>query len=137
MEGIINRSMEGLEKDQDRRKQEHPVEYEQINQFLIKLKSLKDVSEPFMIRFEDISGNTCIQNPRTPQKDDGCEIHYFKRTMEQNNLLGIYSENESNILQPINEDEYTLEDIEGEVMTFPTNCPECRSPCQTNMKMTS
>jgi len=32
---------------------------------------------------------------------------------------------------------FTLEDLEGEVLQFPTNCPSCGSPCTTNMKMTS
>ncbi|XP_008211218.1 zinc finger protein ZPR1 [Nasonia vitripennis] len=136
IEGIINRSITGLEQDQNRRRKENPEAAEQIDQFINKLKALKEVAEPYTIIFEDISGNTNVQNPKAPQKDDGCEVHYFKRTTQHNHTLGIYIENEETILQPINEEEYTLEEIEGEVMTFPTNCPECNSPCQTNMKMT-
>lgn len=137
IEGIIDRIVTGLEQDQDRRRKENPETAEQIDQFINKLKALKDVEEPFTIIFEDVSGNTHVQNPKAPQKDEGCEIHYFRRTMQQNHVLGIYAENEETILQPINEEEYTLEEMEGEVMTFRTNCPECNSPCQTNMKMTS
>lgn len=44
---------------------------------------------------------------------------------------------ENAILHPIQEGQFTLEDLEGEVLQFPTNCPGCGSPCETNMKMTS
>jgi zinc finger protein len=137
VEGIINRSISGLQQDQDRRNKENPETAEQINQFINKLQILKNVDEPFIILFEDISGNTVVQNPKAPQKDEGCEINLFKRTVQQNHILGIYIENEKTFLQPINEEEYTLEQIEGEIMTFQTNCPECNAPCETNMKMTS
>lgn len=137
IEGIIDRSITGLEQDQDRRKIDNPEVAKQIELFISKLKALKDVDEPFSIIFEDISGNTFVQNPNAPHKDENCVVHYFTRTIQQNHILGIYVENEDKILQPINEEEYTLEKIEGEVMTFPTNCPECNSPCETNMKMTS
>ena len=55
--------------------------------------------------------------------------------------MGVFTPDEvsgqnSAILQPIAEDDFTLEDLEGEVMQFPTNCTNCNSPCQTNMKIT-
>jgi hypothetical protein len=37
----------------------------------------------------------------------------------------------------IKEDEWKLQDIQGEVMQFPTNCPECTVMCMTNMKVTN
>lgn len=40
-------------------------------------------------------------------------------------------------MQSISENEFTLEDLEGEVFQFPTNCPDCNSPCETNMKKTN
>jgi len=51
----------------------------------------------------------------------------------------IDEEEESAILHPIKEGEFTLEDIEGDldVMQFPTNCPNCGTFCETNMKLTS
>lgn len=137
MEGVISRSITGLEQDQDRRRKDNPEIAEQIDQFISKLNALKEVDEPFNMIFEDISGNTFIQNPNAPHKDDNCQVNYFTRTMEQNHILGVYTENEDKLLQPINEEEYTLEDMDGEVMSFPVNCPECNSPCVTNMKMTS
>lgn len=64
----------------------------------------------------------------------------------QLNSAGIFSHEEvtgekeieeNGILHPIQEGQFTLEDLEGEVLQFPTNCPGCGSPCETNMKMTS
>lgn len=68
---------------------------------------------------------------------------YFTRSKDQDHTLGIFTqseianENESGILEPVQEGEFTLEDLEGEVLQFPTNCPSCNSPCKTNMKMTN
>lgn len=40
-------------------------------------------------------------------------------------------------MHPIAEGEFPLENFEGEVLHFPTNCHGCGSPGQTNMKLTS
>ena len=78
-------------------------------------------------------------------KDDALKITNFTRTNEQNHELGIFTEEEitdnksckNALLKPIDEDEYSLEKMQGELMQFATNCPDCKSPCETNMKMTS
>lgn len=137
VEGIIDRSITALEQDQSRRREEFPDAAAGIDLFISKLRSLKILDEPFTIIFEDISGNCHIENPKAPVKDDLCNVTYFKRTKEQNQTLGVYSDNEDALLKPIQEGEYPLEQIEGEILSFPTNCPECNSPCETNMKVTS
>lgn len=79
-------------------------------------------------------------NPFSPQKDKNCKIEYFTRNKEQNHEVGVFTHDEiedSAILKPIAEGEYPLENFEGEVLQFSTNCPECNAPCETNMKMTS
>lgn len=137
IEGIIDRSISALEQDQPKRREEFPDTAIELDLFISKLHALKVLDEPFTIIFEDISGNSHIENPKAPLKDSQCTITYFKRTKEQNQTLGIYSENEDVLLKPIKEGEYPLEQIEGEVLSFPTNCPECNNPCETNMKLTS
>jgi len=137
VEGIIDRSIIALEQDQPRRREEFPDTAIEIDLFISKLRALKILDEPFTITFQDISGNSHVQNPKAPIKDSQCTITYFKRTKEQNHMLGIYSDNEDVLLKPIQEGEYPLEEIEGEVLSFPTNCPDCNSPCETNMKLTS
>ena len=136
VEGIIERSIAGLEQDQAKRKEENAEVAAQIDAFIEKLRSLKKFRKPFTMIFEDISGNCHVENPLMPLKDTNCDITHFRRTTEQNNTLGIYAENQDVLLKPIQEGEFPLEEIEGEVLTFPTNCPECNSPCETNMKMT-
>nr|CAD7442778.1 unnamed protein product [Timema bartmani] len=93
---------------------------------------------------EDISGNTCVENPREPQRDLGCETTQFVRTREQDHILGIYTSSElgaesqegDGLLKSLEEGQFPLEQLEKEVLQFQTNCPECFAPCQTNMKLT-
>ncbi|KAE8751461.1 hypothetical protein FOCC_FOCC001708 [Frankliniella occidentalis] len=148
IEGVLDRSVQGLEQDQVVRRKEHPEAAAQIDEFLQKLVKLKELETPFSMVFEDISGNTFVQNPNAPQTDPGVTITHFNRTTEQNHSLGLYSEaevsgeekttlTEDGILQPLKEGEFTLETLQGEVLQFPTNCPRCRAPCMTNMKVTN
>ncbi|KAG5313094.1 ZPR1 protein, partial [Pseudoatta argentina] len=137
VEGIIDRSIRALEQDQPRRREEFPDTAVEIDLFISKLRALKILDEPFTIIFQDISGNSHIENPKAPIKDSQCTITHFKRTKEQNHVLGIYSDNEDVLLKPIQEGDYPLEQFEGEVLSFPTNCPDCNSPCETNMKLTN
>ncbi|KAM0734611.1 Zinc finger protein ZPR1 [Formica fusca] len=137
IEGIIDRSVRALEQDQSRRREEFPDTADEIDLFISKLNALKILDEPFTIIFQDISGNSHVENPKAPIKDNQCNITYFKRTKKQNSLLGIYSDNEDGLLKPIQEGEFTLEQMESEVLSFPTNCPDCNSPCETNMKLTN
>lgn len=83
-----------------------------------------------------------MENPNAPHKDPNCSVQHFTRTAEQDNVLGIYTKDQiessgNGILHPIAEDEHPLEDFEGEVLQFATNCNKCGSPCETNMKLTS
>lgn len=88
---------------------------------------------------EDISGNTFVSNPNVPTKDGNCDTTLFVRTTEQDHALGIYQaeggvggdSGTTMSLPP------TKLDLEGEVLTFNTNCPSCAAPCETHMKLTS
>lgn len=137
MEGIIDRSIAGLEQDQPKRREENPETAADIDIFVAKFRNLKLLDDPFTIIFEDITGECHVENPNAPLKDADCRVSWFTRSDEQNRRLGIYPENEDSLLKPINEEDFTLEQLQGEVLSFPTNCPGCNSPCQTNMKMTS
>lgn len=150
IESIIDRSILGLEQDQPVRRIQHPDDAVQIDAFVEKLRSLKSVETPFTLVFEDISGNCRVENLNAPNPDPGCSMTHFNRTREQNHELGMFTqtelhdegaakkhESEDNILKPIVEDEWTLEELHGEVLRFDTNCPSCSSKCETNMKVTS
>ncbi|XP_066993713.2 zinc finger protein ZPR1 [Anabrus simplex] len=141
VEGVLDRVIAGLEQDQPVRRNEDPFSATQIDAFLEKLRKLKDLSTPFTLVLEDISGNSFVQNPCAPLKDPGAETTLFVRNKEQNLAVGIISSDEASekseslgVLKPMKQGDFTLEDLEGEVVHFSTNCPDCRAPCQTNMK---
>lgn len=150
IEGIINRSIAGLQQDQVLRRIQHPEVAQQLDEFVGKLEHLKLVETPFTIVFEDISGNSRVENPHAPNPDPQCSMTHFNRTQEQNHELGMFTQQElnaehatpadkksDNVLKPIAEDEWTLEDLQGEVLQFQTDCPSCQSKCETNMKVTN
>jgi zinc finger protein len=98
--------------------------------------------------FEDSSGNSFIENPCAPLKDPGTEVVRFVRSVDQDHVLGIYSSSEVGsesvtersypaLLRKIEEGDFTLEDLHGEVLQFSTQCSLCGTECQTNMKVTS
>lgn len=142
IESIIDRSISDLELDQHARRMENEKLAQQIDDFIVKLKKLKEVETPFTFVLDDISGNSFIENPNAPLQDSCCTVKHFTRSKEQDHELGIFTKEEvgkkqDGLLYPIEEGEFTLEDLEGEVMQFGTNCNNCGSPCDTNMKLTS
>lgn len=152
VEGIINRVVAGLSQDQQQRRVDHPEAAEQIDNFIAKLEALKELKTSFTLILDDISGDAHIENINAPHPDHGVTTEAYVRTKEQDHLLGIYNQEElkdtdedekknqqeGNLkLKPISEDAWPLEELHGEVFSFATNCPECRAPCETNMKLTS
>lgn len=152
IEGIISRVVTGLEQDQEARRKDHPEAAEQIDQFIVRLEELKDVKTPFTLILDDISGDAFIENPHAPHPDENVVVVHYVRSTEQDHILGIFTreeidapvdkqrdeQNEGNeMLKPIAEGAWPLEELHGEVFQFATNCPECKAPCETNMKVTS
>ncbi|XP_070808593.1 zinc finger protein ZPR1 [Pituophis catenifer annectens] len=129
LEGILDRAIAELEQDQpDRRKMDTEVAGK-IDEFISKLKSLKEVESAFTFILDDPSGNSFVENPHAPQKDDALEVTHYKRTAQQAALLGIEEEG----LEEDSAD--SAEDLSNEVLQFNTNCPECNTPASTNMKL--
>ncbi|XP_067637236.1 zinc finger protein ZPR1 isoform X1 [Eurosta solidaginis] len=147
VEGIIDRAIRGLSQDQDKRRIDHPDAATAIDAFIEKLASLKDLKINFTLILEDISGNSFIENPFAPSSDTNCKTQQFERRKEQDQVLGLYSDedvadeesNESkgkHLLKPIAEDAWGINDLHGEVLQFQTLCSQCGSSCETNMKLT-
>ncbi|KAH8274224.1 hypothetical protein KR018_009074 [Drosophila ironensis] len=142
VEGIIARTIAGLSQDQEKRRLEHPKEAASLDAYIERLERLKAVDKPFRLLLEDISGNSFIENPLAPATDPQLKTAHFTRSKEQNEQLGLYEQNhaaeeEQHLLKPIAEDEWPIENLHGEVLQFPTNCPNCQAPCETNMKLTN
>lgn len=146
VEGILERSIAGLQQEQPVRRIQHPEAAEQIDQFCGKLLELKEGSKPFTVTIEDVSGCSFVENPKAPAVDHQLTEVWFTRTPEQDKLLGVVApsneddqehQNEDVLLKPIKDGAWPLEELQGEVLQFDTLCPECGAACKTNMKMTS
>lgn len=151
VEGIITRVITGLSQDQEQRRIDHAEAAAQIDAFIAKLEELKEVKKPFTLIIDDLSGDAHIENPKAPHPDENVTVTHYTRSTEQNHTLGIFNQQELNeeseekreqdegneMLKPIEEGAWPLEELHGEVFQFPTICPECQAPCETNMKVTT
>ncbi|KAI6073239.1 Zinc finger protein ZPR1 isoform X1 [Aix galericulata] len=129
IEGIIDRAVMGLEQDQPVRWATDKEVASKIDEFIGKLKQLKEVHSPFTFIIDDPSGNSFVENPYAPQKDEALVVTHYKRTPQQAAMLGI--EGEELDEKPAD----SVEDLRNEVLQFNTNCPECNAPANTNMKL--
>lgn len=131
IEGLLDRAVSGLEQDQAARREADPEVAARIDEFIEKLRKLKDVEEEFTLVIEDPSGNSFVENPVAPQKDEALTVTKFKRSVNQDKQLGIRADDDDDE-EPAGND---LETMRNEVLMFDTNCPECNQPAKTNMKL--
>ncbi|XP_032724441.1 zinc finger protein ZPR1 [Lontra canadensis] len=128
VEGLISRAISGLEQDQPARRANEEAVAKRIDEFIVKLKELKQVASPFTLIIDDPSGNSFVENPHAPQKDRALVVTHYSRTPQQEEMLGLQAE-----APP--EEKPEEEDLRNEVLQFNTNCPECNAPARTNMKL--
>lgn len=131
VEGLLDRAVAGLEQDQPARRAADPQVADKIEEFIQKLKKLKEVENEFTLVIEDPSGNSFVENPSAPQKDEALTVSMFKRTVQQDIKLGLRADDDLEE-EPAGNDK---EDLRDEVLSFNTNCPECNAPASTNMKL--
>lgn len=134
IEGLIERAAAGLEQEQPIRKATVPEVAEKIDKFIEKLKKLKDVEQEFTVVIDDPSGNSFVENPCAPQKDEALSVTHYKRTPEQDTQLGLKADDGA---EEDNEEKAgsDIDALRNEVLMFNTNCPECNAPASTNMKL--
>nr|CAG4640886.1 EOG090X06TU [Eulimnadia texana] len=140
VEGILDRSIAGLEQDQPVRRALDPEGAEKIDEFVQKLKNLRALDTPFTLVLDDPAGNSFVENPVAPSHDPATKILHYTRTKEQDHALGIYDAAEINDEEEngaSGNGELVGEKLENEVLHFGTNCPSCNAPCETNMKVTN
>ncbi|NWT03923.1 ZPR1 protein, partial [Mionectes macconnelli] len=126
IEGIIDRAVAGLEQDQPVRRATDGEVARKIDEFIGKLRQLKEVNSPFTFILDDPSGNSFVENPHAPRRDDALVVTHYRRTPQQAAVLGL----EVDAKPPD-----AAEDLRDEVLQFNTNCPECNAPANTNMKV--
>ncbi|NXE93592.1 ZPR1 protein, partial [Menura novaehollandiae] len=126
IEGIIDRAVAGLEQDQPTRRATDKEVAGKIDEFIAKLRQLKEVNSPFTFILDDPSGNSFVENPHAPQRDEALMVAHYRRSPQQCAMLGL----EVDTKPPD-----AAEDLRDEVLQFNTNCPECNAPASTNMKL--
>jgi len=140
VEGVLQRTIAGLEQDQAVRRVVDTDSADKIDQFVIKIKETLEMKTEFSVVIDDPSGNSFIENPLAPSADPGRKVTYYERTAEQDHSLGMYSKEElrenGEADEALTSPALTAQNLQEEVLTFATNCPECNAPCQTNMKVT-
>ncbi|KAJ7305149.1 hypothetical protein JRQ81_011037 [Phrynocephalus forsythii] len=129
LEGLIDRAIAGLKQEQPGRRERDAGMAAKIDGFISKLERLKEVESPFTFILDDPSGNSFVENPCAPQKDDALVVTHYRRTPQQATMLGIEPEEPSRNLED------STEELRNEVLQFNTNCPECNAPASTNMKL--
>merc|ERR1719309_1902106 len=144
VEGILTRTVSGLEQDQPVRRHMDPDGFEQIQGFVDKIKNLLELEKEFRIVIEDPSGNSFVENPFAPSGDPSKVEKHFLRDKAQDHMLGLFSDEElkteEDVAKDLEEKEADPLDekaLKEEVLHFPTNCPDCNAPAETNMKVTS
>ncbi|XP_059142030.1 zinc finger protein ZPR1-like [Physella acuta] len=139
LEGVISQVIDGLEQQQVQRKVEHPDVAEKIEEFIGKLKDLKLVEKPFQFVLDDPSGNSFLENPYAPTKDAELTVSHYARTRQQDEFLGLLEQEEEPVEdsegKTVGQDDGEGFNTQNEVLSFSTNCPNCRSPCDTHMKL--
>ncbi|KAM4650590.1 zinc finger protein ZPR1 [Discoglossus pictus] len=133
IEGILERTIAGLQQDQPLRRAEDEGVAEKINDFIKKLQSLKDGETHFTFVLDDPSGNSFVENIFAPQKDEELTVTHYKRSPEQDRLLGLENVDASSESKEVPGS--SVEELRNEVLQFHTNCPECNAPANTNMKL--
>ncbi|XP_068097024.1 zinc finger protein ZPR1 [Hyperolius riggenbachi] len=133
IEGILERTIVGLQQEQPLRRAENAEIADRIDEFIGKLQRLKDGDTPLTFVLDDPSGNSFVENPFAPHKDEALTVTHYRRSKDQDTLLGIESLNGQDNCEE--EAEVGGEDLRDEVLQFHTNCPECNAPAATNMKL--
>ncbi|XP_022665569.1 zinc finger protein ZPR1-like isoform X2 [Varroa destructor] len=132
IEGLIDRAIQGIRQILTSPAVDAET-IEKLTSFTQKMEDLKRVEKPFHLIIEDCSGNSFIENPYHPEKDLQLVVSHFRRSVEQNLMLGL----------PVDGGSYSGGNIEDEaadpreeVHSFATRCPECQAPAETKMKLT-
>uniref|UniRef100_A0A914EBW4 Zinc finger ZPR1-type domain-containing protein n=1 Tax=Acrobeloides nanus TaxID=290746 RepID=A0A914EBW4_9BILA len=138
VEGVLQHVKNGLEQDQDRRREQERETAEQIDKFIGRLDKLINLEEPFTLKLNDPSGNCYIENPDPLHVDPHCITSHYYRKLDENKLLGLASDDtiEENPADVAEREWKSYEDVKNEILHFPAACSECGAPTDTLMKPT-
>lgn len=140
LEGLIDSVISGLQLMQKERMEIDRENAEKVEEFIKKLERLKELKSPFTVVISDPTGNSFIENPSAPHKDDRLKEVHFVRSRQQNIEIGAMADDEDDETAAAEVDESVPDgdsnlNLNNEVLSFAANCPSCNVPCTTDMKV--
>ena len=90
IEGLLQKTIDHLRQDQDRRRTEHPELAAKLDDFISSLVLYATgLSLPFTMIVDDPTGNSHIENPLAPNWDPNMRTTHYVRTKPQNIMIGM------------------------------------------------
>jgi zinc finger protein len=89
-------------------------------------------SNPFTIVLDDPAGNSYVENLCAPNPDPKITLHYYKRTPEMNEAIGLPAE-EVVQTEAVETEEQLDDNLVNDVHIFHGNCSRCSAPSETRM----
>ncbi|PVG03406.1 putative ZPR1-protein binds to translation elongation factor eEF-1 [Serendipita vermifera] len=145
IEGLIKGVIDDLSPEQPLRRIQNPAAYEKIHSIIDKLREVvpgedeetKTKEEnperpvpPFTIKLEDPSGNSFVEFIGS-MSDPKWNMREYKRTLEDNKLLGLVSDDAVEGSSGAQEPDAIDKD---EIFSFAGKCSSCSRPLDTKMK---
>lgn len=89
IEGYFATTIEGLSEMQEERRKYDPATADKIDEYIEDLKLYRDGKKmPFTFIIEDPSGNSFVQNPSAPTRDQYCKKTNWIRTKSEYEVMG-------------------------------------------------
>lgn len=89
VEGFIQKTIDGILDNQEERRKYDPATAAKIDEYIQKLQEYIDGKRfPFTLILEDPSGNSFVQNPNAPNKDNYMTTELFARKYEDYIAMG-------------------------------------------------
>ncbi|KAF9815567.1 hypothetical protein SFRURICE_010682, partial [Spodoptera frugiperda] len=129
VEGIVARAVAGLTQDQAARRLQHPEDARAIDEYVAKLEALcQPGAEPWTLELDDISDDTECPRIENLSLSEGSDPNVTTPSVSS----------DEHLLTPLDPDAMPYERLAAdEVLSFPTNCPDCDAPADTKMKSPS
>jgi zinc finger protein len=90
IEGLLQKTIDHLRQDQDRRREEHPELAAKLDDFISSMVLYATgLSLPFTLILDDPTGNSHIENPKAPNWDPNMRTSNYVRTKPQNIMIGM------------------------------------------------
>eukprot|EP01031_Cornospumella_fuschlensis_P025574 gene25574-30879_t len=90
LEGVLKTAAKNLALYQHERLLENPEVGLKVAQIIAILNQMSEGEYlPFHIEVDDCAGNSYVENPYVPRKDNNLSVHHYHRTREQDESLGL------------------------------------------------